>query len=185
MPNPMQHMKDVRHPTLQDLLVRPRHVRLEDAVRQHKHAAGPCWPYAPEAVETGGTGISQEMVESVLIAAQNDLFRQSWPLPLVPGRFVLAPSVASRPGPFQSACLTAVRSCDVFPSNDGPYGAHDIGFFEIDGVSVCFKIELWDEHYRSHSTEPTSLKRTRRLLTIRLVEDADLPARSDTCPQNG
>ena len=50
--------------------------------------------------------------DAVTIAAQNDLFRTSWPVHAVPGRFVMTQAIAARSGDFQRACLAAVRTYD-------------------------------------------------------------------------
>lgn len=105
------------------------------------------------------------------IAAQNDLFRQSWPIVAIPGRFVMTQAIAARSGDFQRACLDAVRTCDDFHAGIDPYGTHEMGSFEIDGETVWFRIDLYDERYEYGSPEPTDLEKTRRVLTILFPED--------------
>ena len=109
--------------------------------------------------------------ESATIAAQNDLFRTSWPLAVISGRFVMTRAIAARCGTFQRACLDAVRQYDDFNPNIDPYGTHEMGSFEIDGETVWFKIDLYDEAYEYGSPEPTDPMKTRRVLTILFPED--------------
>ena len=106
-----------------------------------------------------------------IIAAQNDLFRRSWPLSALPGRFVLTRAIAARCAAFQRACLDTVRQYDDFHAGLDPYGTHEMGSFEIDGETVWFRIDLYDEAYEYGSPEPTDPMKTRRVLTILFPED--------------
>lgn len=106
--------------------------------------------------------------DAVTIAAQNDLFRQSWPVAVIPGRFVMTRAVAARDGDFQRACLEAVRAYDDFNPDIDPDGTHEMGSFEIEGETVWFKIDLYDDAYECGSPEPTDPQKTRRVLTILL-----------------
>ena len=67
----------------------------------------------------------------------------------------------------------AVRGFDPFtPAND-PYGEHDFGSIDIDGVGKVFwKIDYYaDETFTSGSEDPSDPARCFRLLTIMLAEE--------------
>lgn len=109
-------------------------------------------------------------LERKVIALQNDVFRRSWPKASVPGRFIIDPSVASRPGNFQVACLDAVRNFDDFAGEFDPDGTHKAGLVKVDGVFIRFDITLKDAWSENPSNEPANVDKTMRVLVIALAD---------------
>ena len=49
---------------------------------------------------------------------------------------------------FVATCLAQVITYDDFNEDNDPYGTHEMGFMEIMGRKVWFKIDLYDETYQ-------------------------------------
>lgn len=111
--------------------------------------------------------------QNEVIVLQNDLFRRTWPMAVLPGRFVLAPCVSAHSGSFQKACLDRVRSFDNFLSETDLKGLHEKGEFEVDSEVVVF--EITDERYDQHEgvQENSADILCNRILTIRLKASED------------
>lgn len=129
-------------------------------------APEPLQQYKSCDVAVGGTACFDDVIQLMIITEQNDLFRRSWPRALIPGRFLLMPGVAARPGPFQITCLSAVRSYDHFSAGTYPHDTHQMSAIEVDGETIWFCIDLYDELYKGPPESPTNPNTTRRLLTV-------------------
>ena len=108
--------------------------------------------------------------ECVRIAEQNDAFRHQQPGG-GEGKWVYTSAVDSKGGAFVAACMSAVMAYDDFTEENDPYGTHEMGFMEVMGEKVWWKIDLYDRAYHGGSSAPTSLADTRRVLTILLPSD--------------
>ena len=65
-----------------------------------------------------------------------------------------------------------VRDFDNFTEENDPYGEHDFGAFEVEGVGrIFFKVDYYDTDYSGGSDDPTDLEKTRRVLTVMLAEE--------------
>jgi len=115
-----------------------------------------------------------DQTRSKQIATQNDQFRQ-WmgqPNSSVPGQALMTAGVAALSQAQQAAILAKVRSFDTFTEDNDPYGEHDFGAIDIEGVGRIFwKIDYYDVNYQFGSEEPSDLAQTRRVLTIMLAEE--------------
>jgi hypothetical protein len=97
----------------------------------------------------------------------NDELRRT----LSEGAAVMTCGVAAL-GPEAVACI--VRTIEVYDdfchAND-PYQEHDFGSFEADGHTIFFKIDYYDPTLTAHSTDPSDLAVTKRVITIMLAEE--------------
>ena len=102
----------------------------------------------------------------------NDALRtESLPAGLALGRIVITRGVADRGSQFVNRAVRAVREFSDFTENNDPYGEHDFGIFEIDGVSLNWKIDYYDLQLKWHSPDPADPTVTRRVLSILLAEE--------------
>jgi hypothetical protein len=120
----------------------------------------------------------EERVTNRKIAAQNDLFRkaianQSCAIAAatqgIAGRRFITPGVAAQvPENFHRLVWSAVANFSFFTEDNDPYEDHTFGAFEIEGVRLFWKIDLYDTAYRYGSDDPANPKCTRRVLTVML-----------------
>ena len=94
------------------------------------------------------------------VRALNDALRTASELLavlLARGQLVITRGVAGRGPAFVDRALAAVRAFDAFSADNDPYGEHDFGIFELDGVTLNWKIDLYErELVKRQSTENTS-----------------------------
>ena len=105
------------------------------------------------------------------IADQNDAFRRSaFGIPVegsVPlGPVVMTAGVAARDDAFRAALIHAVAAYEDFNPDCDPHGWHEMGVVDIEGETVWFKIDLYDEAYEYGASDPTDPRFTRRVLTL-------------------
>ena len=104
-------------------------------------------------------------VDYALIAQQNDAFRKR--LPEGGDGIIVQTNAIDNMGPdFVASCLAQIDTYDDFTEDNDPHGTHEMGFIEIMGRKVWFKIDLYDENYQYGTPAPTDLSKTRRVLTI-------------------
>ncbi|MEM1363436.1 MAG: DUF3768 domain-containing protein [Pseudomonadota bacterium] len=104
------------------------------------------------------------------IAEQNDAFRRRQPGG-GQGEVVATRAVNDEGPEFVAACLEAVASYDDFNEENDPFGTHEMGFMEVQGKKVWWKLDLYDRAYENGSPNPTSLADTRRVLTVLFPSD--------------
>lgn len=105
---------------------------------------------------------------SASIAKLNDLLRTTF----LTGKVVVTEGISSLEPEQREAVITGVRLFDTFIEGDDPYGEHDFGAFEVEGVGTVFwKIDYYDTDCQFHSPDPADPKVTRRVLTIMLAEE--------------
>jgi len=108
------------------------------------------------------------MSRAAKIADLNDLLRETF----LTGRVVLTEGIAALPDELREAVITEVRTFSTFDADNDPYGEHDFGAFELEGVGKVFwKIDYYDTGYQYLSPDPTDPQVTRRVLTIMLAEE--------------
>ena len=118
------------------------------------------------AQQTNETG----QVDYALIARQNDAFRKR--LPEGGEGIIVQTTAVDNMGPsFVAACLNQIVTYDDFNEDNDPDGTHEMGFMDIMGHKVWFKIDLYDENYQYGTPAPTDLSKTRRVLTILFPSD--------------
>ncbi|MBI1357978.1 MAG: DUF3768 domain-containing protein [Acidobacteria bacterium] len=114
---------------------------------------------------------------SARIATHNDRFRAACGLPVappVPGRYLMTSGVAALSVRFQLAALAKVRSFDVFDEDNDPYGEHDFGVVELDGVrdKLFWKIDYFADATMTYGAEdPSDAQSSYRVLTVLLANE--------------
>ena len=102
------------------------------------------------------------------IAELNDLLRETF----LTGRIVLTNGISLLRRADRQAIITKVRTFDAFSLNNDPYGEHDFGSIDHDGVGRIFwKIDCYEQNYQCLSSDPSDPKLTSRVLTIMLAEE--------------
>lgn len=99
---------------------------------------------------------------SAKIAALNDAFRRSNPVRYTVTRGVSATMDLSR-------VISMVRSYDVFNEDNDPYGEHDFGQIKLDGKTLFWKIDYYDQGLEGWC-DPLSPD-CNRVLTVMLAEE--------------
>jgi hypothetical protein len=69
----------------------------------------------------------------------------------------------------QSAIREKVETFDAFTPDNDPYGEHDFGSFEHNGIRVFWKIDYYDRNLEYGSEDPSDPAQTTRVLTIMLA----------------
>lgn len=112
--------------------------------------------------------------KSEQIRALNDAFRTQ-PLTIGPAlaanQLVITRGVAGRGNDFIDRAVKAVRDFADFTEDNDPHGEHDFGIFEIDGITLNWKIDNYDNALEYGSPDPADPAVTRRVLTILLAEE--------------
>ena len=99
---------------------------------------------------------------SAKIAALNDAHRRSNPVRCMITRGVSAKMDLQR-------VISMVRSYDVFNEDNDPYGEHDFGQIKLDGETLFWKIDYYDQQL-SGWCDPLSPD-CHRVLTVMLAEE--------------
>lgn len=82
------------------------------------------------------------------------------------GRLFVTAGISALPLEQQAVIMRRVFTYSAFtPAND-PYGEHDFGSFECDGVSICWKIDYYDRTLVRGSPDPADEAVTTRVLTV-------------------
>ncbi len=87
------------------------------------------------------------------------------------GRTSVTPGLLAKGPDFVDKAMTAVRAFDAFSDDNDPWQEHDCATLDVDGESVLFKIDYYDENMQFGSPDPADPKLTRRVLTVMLAEE--------------
>ena len=79
--------------------------------------------------------------------------------------------VEARGWDFVARALAAVRDFSDFTPENDPYGEHDFGAFNLDGVKPFWKIDCYDRVLEYASPDAVDAEKTRRILTVLLAEE--------------
>lgn len=71
----------------------------------------------------------------------------------------------------EARILEALKGYNTFTPEDDPYGEHDFGAFDLDGVRIWWKFDYYDLQMEHASPDPTDPSCTARVLTILLPEE--------------
>jgi hypothetical protein len=71
--------------------------------------------------------------------------------------------------PFQ--LLNALARYDAFDPDNDPHGERDFGDLELDGTSLLWKIDYYDNDREYSSPDPADPSVTQRVLTVMLPEE--------------
>jgi hypothetical protein len=87
----------------------------------------------------------------------------------VAGRVFQTEGIAALSPADQSAIREKVETFDAFTLDNDPYGQHDFGSFEHNGIRVFWKIDYYDRNLEYGSEDPSDPAQTTRVLTIMLA----------------
>ena len=104
------------------------------------------------------------------IAALNDAMRRAGPFAGT-GQWMTTQGVAIKGCAFAQTALRRVMAFDDFTADNDPYGEHDFGSFEINGLRLFWKIDCYDLALEYGSPDPADPTVTRRVLTIMLASE--------------
>lgn len=128
----------------------------------------------PNMMEMTGGEIAAAM-ETMAVAQQNDQFRKAMIAgadPLTPkGKHVMTAAVAARGPDFQLAATRAVAQDTTFTEDNDPHRDRTFGTVTVEGETLFWKIDLYDEAYEWASPDPANKRVTRRVLTIMFPSD--------------
>jgi len=103
------------------------------------------------------------------IAKLNDLARTAMG---IASRVVQTPGIAALPADVQSTIRERVETFTDFNQDNDPYGEHDFGAFDVEGVGKVFwKIDYYDKNMEFSSEDPADPLQTKRVLTIMLASE--------------
>ena len=120
-----------------------------------------------ERLDVDFDGELEEQERADKIRLLNDHFRQTF----TGGNLFITPGIQALPDPIPKEALIAVQQFDNFSPDNDPYGHHDFGEVEIQGVRIWFKIDCYDLNLQYGSTDATDPNVTTRVMTIFLPEE--------------
>jgi hypothetical protein len=101
------------------------------------------------------------------IRALNDELRQN----CAEGIAVITPGIAELGAEAVARIVKTIAVFDDFCHDNDPHEEHDFGAFEVDGRTIMFKIDYYDESLTYHSPDPADSSVTKRVITIMLAEE--------------
>jgi Protein of unknown function (DUF3768) len=101
------------------------------------------------------------------IALLNDELRRTF----TGGKVVMTDGVAALPENDLARLLANVRSFNEFTNGNDPYGEHDFGSIELEGVTYFFKLDYYAPDMDGGSEEPADPTKTTRVLTIMRADE--------------
>ena len=101
------------------------------------------------------------------IRQANDVLRRTF----MTGNVMLTQGIRALPEAKVAKILDAVQAFDAFDQGNDPHGEHDYGRLQVDGETVCWKIDYFDADLRYGSENPADPSVTRRFMTIMLVSE--------------
>ena len=105
--------------------------------------------------------------DTLRIQALNDQLRRDFSVGMAfmtPGVAALGPDAAER-------IFRTIAAYDGFCRANDPYEEHDFGSFEIEGQTIFFKIDYFDQNLTYHSPDPANPVVTKRVITIMLADE--------------
>lgn len=97
----------------------------------------------------------------------NDLFRKTF----IGGKVVLTRGVADIPFNMQLVIVRKVQNFNTFTKANDPYGEHDFGSFDFNGITYFWKIDYYDKAFLYLSLDPSDPNVTNRVLTIMRADE--------------
>ena len=105
--------------------------------------------------------------KTVRIRALNDQLRQNF----ADGMAVMTPGVAALGAEAVERIVKTIAVFDDFCHANDPHEEHDFGAFDVDGRTIMFKIDYFDQNMSMHSPDPADPAVTQRVITIMLAEE--------------
>ena len=118
-------------------------------------------------VEDTRDGAAQGMAPAERIRELNDELRTTG----IGGTTYLTRGMWANGSDFVAHAVSAVRSFDAFTEDNDPWQEHDCATLDVDGETVIFKIDYYDENMEYGSSDAADPNVTRRVLTIMLAEE--------------
>lgn len=122
--------------------------------------------------------MSEQEQKTKAIRELNDELRKAVPnISDVPGRIVITSGIQAltgtdaEPGKHLPKLFDLTRSFDEFTDDNDPYGEHDFGALDFEGVRVFWKIDYYAPDMMHGAADPTDLEACIRVLTIMLAEE--------------
>ena len=97
----------------------------------------------------------------------NDQFRKTFS----GGKVLRTVGVASLSTQEQAAILAMVQGFDDFNKSNDPYGEHDFGAFDFDGITYFWKIDYYDHDFLYLSSDAADASITNRVFTIMRADE--------------
>ena|SRR5438552_5882613 len=101
------------------------------------------------------------------IRSLNDKFRQN----LGCGTALITPGIAALGKDAVKRIVKTIAVFDDFHHANDPHQEHDFGSFEVEGNTIFFKIDYFDQTMTYHSPDPADPAVTQRVITIMLAEE--------------
>ena len=101
------------------------------------------------------------------IRTLNDDLRKN----LLSGLAMITPGVAALGLEAVDRIVKTIAIFDDFCHANDPHEEHDFGAFEVEGHTIFFKIDYYDQSLSMHSPDPTDPAVTQRVITIMLAEE--------------
>ena len=101
------------------------------------------------------------------VTEQNDTLRRTF----TGGRVMLTAGIATLPDRQRGSVLAAVRAFAAFGPDNDPYGQHDFGVVEVEGIQCFWKVDAFSLDLKSASSDPVDPTVTTRVLTVMLAEE--------------
>jgi len=105
--------------------------------------------------------------DTARIRALNDELRQR----LTGGLAVITTGVAALGRETVDRIVKTISVFDDFCNANDPHEEHDFGAFEVDGRTIMFKIDYFDQGMSMHSPDAADPTVTQRVITIMLAEE--------------
>lgn len=101
------------------------------------------------------------------IRTLNDAFRTSF----IGGRVLITPGIQALEESVLQKLVQNIQCFSDFTPDNDPYGEHDFGAVELDGLRAFWKIDYYDKSMTFRSANPGDPEQTTRVLTLMLVEE--------------
>lgn len=101
------------------------------------------------------------------IRALNDELRHHF----TGGTAVITTGVAALGAEAVERIVKTIALFDDFCHANDPHEEHDFGAFDVDGQTIMFKIDYYDQTLSVHSPDPADPAVTQRVITIMLAEE--------------
>ena len=119
----------------------------------------------PADVDNADTGAGMAPAER--IRDLNDELRRTG----LGGKTYMTRGIIAKGADFIAKAQAAARAFDAFDGDNDPWQEHDFGSFEVDGETVMFKIDYYDQNMEYGSPDPSDPHLTERVMTIMLAGD--------------
>ena len=86
-------------------------------------------------------------------------------------KVVMTRGIANKEPKTLEKILKTVANYNLFSEENDPYCEHDFGSFIINGETMYFKFDYYNQDMTQGSEDPTDEKKTTRLLTIMLASE--------------